>query len=138
MKKTITIRTATFGDIPVDCEIVGGLAVQPLFVSNGEEYFFSPHFFVVTHPVVGCTFGTDEWYEDEARALALELGAVKGIESLGHITNPRERLKSPTGHTVTVKDVMPPEAFQEIRQILAKHRAMKQRDFHLEECEALA
>lgn len=130
-KETITIPTGVFGDVPVECEIVGRLAIHPVFIPGIEEntFTFSPHWYAVAHPKTGCRFGYDDWRLDQAKALALALSAVPGIEALDRISDPRKRLVTQGKTLVKVKDVLSPDVFATIKKILAEHRAMQEREY---------
>ena len=123
---TIKIPTGQYGDVPVECEIVGKFAVHPIFIPDGEGYDFSEHWYTVAHLGTGCKFSFDEWRIDEARELALALSNISGIEALDTLGNPRKRLVRGNESLVRVKDVLTQECFDAVKQVLAQFRAIRQ------------
>lgn len=126
MTTTIKIPTGEYGDVPVECEIVGKFAVHPIFIPDGDGYDFSENWYTVAHPGTGCKFGFDSWRIQEARELAQALSNVPGIEALDTLGNPRERLVKQDETLVRVKDVLTPECFDATKKVLAEFRARRQ------------
>ncbi len=123
---TIKIPTALYGDVPVECEIVGKFAVHPIFIPDGDGYDFSEHWYTVAHPGTGCKFGFDGWRIEEARELAQALSNIPGIDALDTLGNPRKRLVAGCDSIVRVKDVLTPECFDTTKKVLAEFRARQQ------------